>query len=132
MEDGGPLFAPDYLRPSQWRDLHRGENGNDAPIKRLMLAILEVSLRDATGERCQAKVRRRRTRSPRIRARADALRSSRARERADEARAWMFATGDGGPFAFVSVCDALGIDAERLRARVRSRAGGCLVDARDL
>ncbi len=120
MEDGGPLFSPDYLRPSQWRDLHAS---GDDPIKRLLFALLKLSLEDAVSARCQAKVRRRRTRSPRIRARADELRSSRARARRDEARAWMFATGDGGPFAFVNVCDVLGIDAERLRARVSGNGG---------
>ncbi len=121
MEDGASLFSPDFLRPSQWRDLHRSANGDAAPIGRLLLALLEISLRDAISSRCEAKVRRRRTRSPRIRPRADALRSSRARERATEACAWMFVTGDSGPFAFVNVCETLGIDAERLRARVRER-----------
>ncbi len=129
MENRASLFSPDFLRPSQWRDLHRSANGDAASIKRLMLAILDVSLRDMTCVRVVSNVHRRRTRSPRIRARADALRSQRARERADEARAWMFATGDAEPFAFVNICDTLGIDAKILRARVRN-GGGAVVESR--
>ena len=35
----------------------------------------------------------------------------------------MFATGDGGPFAFQNVCEVLDIDAERLRARLGGNGG---------
>jgi len=53
MEDcESSFFAPDYVTPGQWRELHQGENGGDAPTKRLM-AVLEISLRDATGLRRQ-------------------------------------------------------------------------------
>jgi hypothetical protein len=31
------------------------------------------------------------------------------------------AAGDGAEFAFVTVCDVLGIDAQRLRGRLRER-----------
>ena len=123
MEDGSAsLFRPDYFRPSQWRDQHRGENGDDAPIKRLMLAMLEDALRDATGARSSVKVRRwNALRSPRAIARAGARRSQRARALRRDALKWVFDTDAEGVFSFVSVCDTLGIDAERLRGRVAGR-----------
>lgn len=123
MEDGASsLFVPDYLRPSQWRDLHRGENGNDASVKRLMLALLEISLEDAVGARRPAKRRRwNALRSPRARARAKARRSSRARARAADARTWIFGDGDG-PFSFRTCCETLEIDGEKLRERIRGRS----------
>ncbi len=116
MEDGASLFSPDYVRPSQWRDLHRSANGDAAPIKRLMFAILEVSLRDLTGVG-KVSVRRRTRRAPGVLAREATLRSSRAQVRAADARAWIF-DDDDGPFAFQNVCDVLGIDSARLRARL--------------
>jgi len=45
-----------------------------------------------------------------------------ASAQAADALAWVFGTGDGGPFAFVNVCDTLGIDAQKLRERVRAQA----------
>jgi crotonobetainyl-CoA:carnitine CoA-transferase CaiB-like acyl-CoA transferase len=45
MEDFSPL-SPDVLTPSQFADLRRAE---PAGIKRLMLAVLELALCDATG-----------------------------------------------------------------------------------
>jgi hypothetical protein len=121
VEDGeSSFFAPDYVTPNQWRDLHRADRDS---IKRLMLAMLEDALRDATGARCPSKVRRWNTlRSQRASARADARRSQRARARADEACAWIFDDGDDGPFAFQNVCDTLGFDGEALHARARERA----------
>ncbi len=38
---------------------------------------------------------------------------------ATEAQAWLEAEDDG-PFSFVWVCDALGLDAERIRARLKT------------
>jgi hypothetical protein len=113
------LITPDYLRPSQWRDAHRSTAGDDAPIKRLMLAILEISLRDATGARDSTKANRKFRLSPSARAQADAQRSSRARTHAIDALNWIADDGGEGPFTFENVCDVPGIDAERLRARLR-------------
>ncbi|HKN62539.1 MAG TPA: hypothetical protein VJW93_15260 [Candidatus Acidoferrales bacterium] len=120
MEEG--LLTPDAFLPSQWRDLHG--NGDD-PIKNLMRAMLEVSLRDATGVRRAAKGRRRtRTRSVAMLVRAEVRRSQGEAALRRDALAWIFGGGDG-PFSFVNVCETLGIDAERLRARV------CFIQARE-
>ena len=126
MEDGGSLFVPDFLTPSQWCDLHRSVNGDDAPIKRLMLALLEISLRDATGAR-RAKLppQRRRTfvRPPSTRACERVERAKGARALRREAIDWIFdESADGLPFSFASVCDTLDIDVEALRERVRGRS----------
>jgi hypothetical protein len=78
-----------------------------------MLAILEVSLRDATQIGRNASPRRKIAERYRVANR-------RAKQRlAADARAWIFDDGDSGIFSFASVCDALGLDAANLRARVR-------------
>jgi|SRR5208282_225637 len=124
MEEG--LLTPDWFSPQQWRDLHRA---GDDPVKNLMRALLEVSLRDATGVRRVKAVRRRARRSPLLLARENAKRSRQARKDAQEALAWIFGGGDG-PFSFVNVCETLGIDAERLRARIRGDGGAAVVESR--
>ncbi len=112
------FIANDAIMPSQWCDAHRA--GND-PIKNLMFAILELSLRDVTGVASPMSGRKRRWNaltSPRARARADAQRSSLARERAADARRWVF-SNDGGLFSFRMCCETLEIDGEKLRERIR-------------
>ncbi len=121
MEESASLFSPDYLRPSQFRDLlYRSANGDDAPIRRLMLAILEVSLRDATGVA--------KSRTKRLKGNPSAelwqwrrVAASKNQRHAAEALDWIFDDGAEGVFSFVNVCDVLGIDSGRLRARVRAR-----------
>jgi len=81
-----------------------------------MLAVLEISLRDATGARSSANVRRWKL-SPRARVRADAQHARRANAHAASAIDWIFDDIDDGAFAFLNVCETLGVDAERLRAR---------------
>jgi hypothetical protein len=87
-----------------------------------MLALLEISLRDATGAR-RAKLppQRRRTfvRPPSTRACERVKRAQGARALQREALDWIFdESADGLPFAFRSVCEALEIDPEYLRARL--------------
>ncbi|HLK10676.1 MAG TPA: hypothetical protein VKW76_04810 [Candidatus Binatia bacterium] len=72
------------------------------PEKRLMLAVLT----DAVATL-------RRTRTERRRAIA-------------EAHAWFVATDPGWPFSFVNVCDALGLDAARVRRLVAGQRRGML------
>jgi len=110
VEDGASLFRPDFLTPRQWQDFHR--NGDD-PVKNLLRALLELSLRDATGVRRQGSSVRRARRSPLLLAREGAKRSKQVRRDAREARLWIFDDGSDGPFSFVNVCEALGIAARR-------------------
>ncbi len=67
----------------------------------LMLAVLEDSLQSLLGTRGRAPSRRRRRRE----------------------LAWITSRDREAPFAFESLCDALAIDAERLRRRVLSALG---------
>jgi len=124
MEDGlESLFVPDVLTPSQFADLRRSANGDDAPIKRLMLGLLEISLRDALGARRTKLPSRRRTfvRPPSTRACERVKRAQGASAQAADALAWVFDDGGDGPFAFRSVCEVLEIDPGRLRERLAER-----------
>jgi hypothetical protein len=113
------VLAPEVLTTSQWRDLHRTANGQNAGIKRLMLALIEISLRDATGAR---KPQRGHPAMARYEMKRAAMKqSSLAKALRRDARAWLFDRDADGPFSFVTVCDVLGIDGEELRARL---AGG--------
>ena len=121
MEDGGSLFSPDFLTPSQWHDIHRAAPDG---IKRLMLALLEVSLRDATGQHStKSRGRRRKYKSTASqRERALAKHSQRASALRRDARTWIFGDGDG-PFSFTTCCETLEIDGAKLRERIRGRSG---------
>ncbi len=110
MEDGeSSLFAPDCLTPSQWRDLHRGEDG---PIKKLMLAVLERAVFDIIEPRPQTRRRKQKFEAQRI---------SVAHERRSSAIDWISDTDADGVFSFQTVCAVLDIDPERLRSRLRER-----------
>jgi hypothetical protein len=121
VEDFSPLM-PDLLVPSQWCDLHRS-NGPDEPIKKLMREMLRDALWDALGAHPEQHKQRRayEQRCPEMALRRAALKKRRARRRAVEALGWLFDDRDDGVFAFVSVCNVLGIDCESLRARVREQ-----------
>ena len=122
MIDDSPLLSPDTLLPSQFADLHRSANGKDAPIKSLLLAILEISRRDATGQpSTKSRGRRRKYKSTAFqRERAAAKHSQSASALRRDARAWIFGDGDG-PFSFRTCCETLEIDGERLRERLAER-----------
>ena len=72
--------------------------GELQPEKRLMFAVLADAIRTATQQ--EVAVRQRRCQLIR------------------EAKAWFAADDQEWPFSFVSICDALGIDAARLRRRL--------------
>lgn len=56
--------------------------------------------------------------------------SARKRRAFAEAALWVNTTGTHYPFSFDSVCDALGIDSEVLRCRLRGLTMGLAVNAR--
>lgn len=113
--------SPGYVRPSQWRDMHTGANGDDAPIHRLMLAMLEDALRCATGARSpRARYWKRKFKATAAqREFAATKRSRRANHLAREAIGWINDCDAVGVFSFQNVCETLGVDAAKLRARVR-------------
>jgi len=91
----GAELAPETVLPSQFFDRLQVDSSLQ-PEKRLMLAVLE----DAVGT-FQKYVN---------------VRSRHGRRLFSEAEEW-FASHDGDwPFAFVSVCQALGLEADYLRA----------------
>ncbi len=115
------FIANDAILPSQWCDAHRA--GGD-PIKNLMFAILELSLRDATGVASPMSGRKRRKKYKSTafqRERAAMKQSGRASALRRDARAWIFGDADG-PFNFRTCCETLEIDGEKLRERIRGRS----------
>ena len=79
-------IGPNILRPLRWHEGNHRSDPEFASAKQLMLAVL-----------------------------VDALRCLQKHRRVAEVEAWIAAGGDGGPFAFETICDALGIDADYLR-----------------
>jgi hypothetical protein len=90
----GSLFAPEILTPEQYADERRG--GPPSPVKRLMLAVLEDALRCFQNN-------------------FDAKSGSRQLVYS-EAEQWLCAEGGEALFSFNTVCEALGINPDYLRA----------------
>ena len=80
------VIDPDILRPFRWQEGNPGKVPEFGSAKQLMLAVL-----------------------------VDALRCLQKHRRVAEVEAWIAARGDEEPFAFETICDALGIDADYLR-----------------
>jgi hypothetical protein len=89
------LMVPQALMPSQYYEGVRGDDPATEAIKRLMLAVLEDALRCLqTYAAARTPVRRRMF---------------------FEAQTWISDRTARGPFAFEAICDALGIESNRLR-----------------
>ena len=94
-----PTREPDVLLPEEWRN--HWDSAPHSPQLALRFAVLEAALRDlvkargTTGHHATAVV-------------ADVL-------------AWVADPDERWPFAFVPLCEVLGIDPDRLRARVAGR-----------
>src|SRR5690242_20016743 len=93
------LTVPDALMPGQYYEGVRRDDPAVGAIKRLMLAVLEDALH------C-------------LQTYAEA-RTSIRRRMFVEAQAWIYDRTARGPFAFEAVCDALGIEPQRLREGIR-------------
>jgi len=83
-------IAPEILTPVQWYAGVHGDEPRFHSTKQLMLAVL-----------------------------MDALQCLQERRRVAEAEAWIADRGGQGPFAFETICDALGIDADYLSNGLR-------------
>ncbi len=94
----GSIFVPDVLTPEQYYDARRDDSAM-APVKRLMMAVLEDALRCFQNN-------------------ADAKNGSRKRLFA-EAEQWLCSEDGDGPFSFETVCETLGIEPSFLRSGLR-------------
>jgi len=108
--ENNAIVLPDIVMPSQHADMHTRRN----PLAPLMLAILEISLRDILGARL--------TRPRKVT--AFSVQHREAHDRRDSrhkasAIHWMQCRdGSCGPFCYRNVCDILGIDPDKLRKEV--------------
>ena len=93
------LMVPDALMPGQYYEGVRRDDPSTAAIKRLMLAVLEDALRCL--QTC-----------------ADA-RTPLRRRMHFEAQTWISDHTARGPFAFETICEALGIEPNHLRDGIR-------------
>jgi hypothetical protein len=102
------LVTPEVLTPGQFHEGVHREDGETRAVKRLMLAVLSDAVR------C-------------FQAYADA-RNPAERLRFAEAQAWILDHKAEGPFAFVTICESLGIEPNCMRNGIRQipslRAGG--------
>lgn len=94
----GSIFVPDIVTPEQYYDTRRDDSAI-APVKRLMMAVLEDALRCFQNN-------------------ADAKSGPRKRLFA-EAEQWLCGDGGDGPFSFGTVCETLGIEPSFLRSGLR-------------
>jgi len=85
----GSIFVPDVITPQQYYD-SRHDDSAIAPVKRLMMAVLEDALRCFQNN-------------------SDANSGPRKRLFA-EAEQWLCGEAGDGPFSFDTVCETLGIE----------------------
>lgn len=97
------IFQGSDILPIQYNELFRRGTSSEAE-RRLLFALLE------DGIRCYLRYR-------------DAERNSPQRLEFLEASNWINSDDDDGPFAFVNVCEALGIDPSHLRYGVHRHVG---------
>jgi len=95
------MIGHHVILPSQYYDSRSAASDSSAPIKRLMLAVLQDALE------C-------------LRGRGTGVRSATARRSALEAAAWIEDVNDYEIFSFVSVCEALGVDSGAAREAIRA------------
>ena len=94
----GSIFVPDVITPQQYYD-SRHDDSAIAPVKRLMMAVLEDALRCFQNN-------------------SDANSGPRKRLFA-EAEQWLCGEAGDGPFSFDTVCETLGIEPNFLRGGLR-------------
>ncbi len=102
-DDLPTIFQGIGILPAQYGEMRRKKLPSEGERK-LLFAVLEDAIR------CYLKHR-------------DAGRASRNDPEFLEAAGWLSSDDDEGPFAFVNVCEALGINADRLRSGIRNHTG---------
>ncbi len=93
------LLAPETLLPIQFFDGRRGDDPSMHATKRLMLAVLEDAFRCLQSYTL--------------------AHTPLARRSYVETQAWIADRSAHGPFAFETICEALGIEPNRLRQGIR-------------
>jgi hypothetical protein len=101
MSSFDEIIGHHIILPSQFYDSRSAAADSIAPIKRLMLAVLQDALE------C-------------LRGRGTGVRNANARRSALEAAAWIEDANDHDLFSFVSVCDALGVESSAAREAIRA------------
>jgi len=94
---GRHLFEEDVVLPNQWSARHRRDGSS--PERRLMLAVLQDAI-DTWRKFARTE-------------------GTRAERLAGEAWAWISSDDMSWPFSFARICEALGLDGDRLRAGLR-------------
>jgi hypothetical protein len=94
----GSIFVPEIITPEQYYDSRRDDSAM-APVRRLMMAVLEDALHCFQNN-------------------ADAHTGPRKRA-FTEAEQWLCIDRGDGPFSFETVCETLGIEPEYLRSGLR-------------
>lgn len=97
------IFQNVCILPVQCGEARRKKMPSEGERK-LLFAVLEDAIR------CYLRCR-------------DGSRSARKNPEFREAAEWLGCDEEYGPFAFVSVCEALGIDADRLRVGINNHTG---------
>jgi hypothetical protein len=97
------MTIPDALTPQQYYDGVRADDPSVRPVKRLMLAVLEDAMR------CYQTYAN--------------SRNGNQRRLFVDAEAWLMDRRADGPFAFVTVCETLGIEPSCLREGLRRWRG---------
>ena len=101
-DDMPNIFSAVGILPVQWGESRRRKLPAEGERK-LLFAVLEDAIRTYLRHRDN-----------------DARHNN---EDFIEAAEWLSCDDDGGPFAFVSVCEALGIDADSLRSGISNHTG---------
>jgi hypothetical protein len=94
----GSIIVPDIITPEQFYDSHHDDSAI-APVKRLMMAVLEDALRCFQNN--------------------SSAKSGPRRRLFAEAEQWLCGEAGDGPFSFDTVCETLGIEPEFLRGGLR-------------
>ena len=92
----GSLALPDVLMRSQFTDMQRSHEMT--PEQRLMFAVLQGGIADATSQR---------------------LRSGKGMRLQAEALAWVEALKDRGVYSFHNCCEVFGFDAKAIRRAIQ-------------
>jgi hypothetical protein len=95
----GSIFVPDIITPEQFYDLRR-DDSSIAPVKRLMMAVLEDAVRCFQNNA--------------------GARGGLRQKLFTEAEQWLCGDVGDGPFSFETVCETLGIEPQFLRSGLRA------------